>query len=699
MNSNNLNAAYNELESAKQQKNPELLESSFNKIYEIYQKKQSIDNIISLFQDTVPIFQLTHPPIFVAFKYMTLGNYLKIGGKYKEAKQNYHEAESRFKLLNNTLMQASIYMLLSKLHLRLGEYEISMDYAIQAVEIYESNKKLLEKKLNQRSKTDYGSTLETIAILFGKMKQKEKSRDYFKKANVLFKQTKFYQAEIQTLQNIGVSYSDEDPSITLQYYQKANYLAMETKFYNLQVAITNNIGGVYEDISKYDKALLYYKKALSLAEKHQVATFVPYIMKHIASAFYKMNQYSEALHYLKQNLEIVERKDMKDELQENYQLICDVYEAMQDYKLALHFFRKSSQIKDEIFNQKMIDKFGKLQQKYEETNLQLKQKQKDHSLISNAIRKSMNMQFIGRSKAITNVMELTMKAAMNKDINVLISGESGTGKEIIAHIIHFASLRKDNLFVPVNCCAIPESLMESEFFGYEKGAFTGAVTSKIGYLEEADKGSLFLDEIADMPLHLQSKLLRVLESRVIRRVGSKHDAKVDFRLISATNKNVSELIQKNEFRADLFYRINSFEIRIPPLRERKEDIEVLVDFFVKKFSESMKKNTPKIDKSVFELLTNYDFPGNVRELRNMIEKALIMLQSDLLTSDLFDIRSDNYDLSIPSIDSHLTLEEMERMMIIRALKSSKNNQTIAASQLGISYSTLYRKLKKYKIKS
>ena len=686
-----------ELENAIVELDPTKLENVVELLLAHYYRQQKFKEFTKLLQKTIPVFEKTHPVKFVANKYLILGNFLVACNEVQEAKENYHEAESRFKSLNDTVTLASVYMRLSKLHLNLGEYEISMDFAMQALDLFELNKDVLDTPERKMSKTDYGSVLDTLAILFDKMNQKEKSREYFNKAIEVFKQTKFYQGEIQCLQNIGVTYSEEEPNKTISYYLNALELAQKTDFYNLRVAIINNIGGVYEDISKYDQALNYYNQALELAKNHQVETFISIILKHIATVYYKMKQFDTALNYLEESLNINLEKKIKSEILENYLLYSNVYQGMKNYQKALEFSQKSMALKDEIFNRNLIDKIGVYQKKYEETNQKLIQTQKDFSLISNALEKSMNIQFIGKSKAIENVMELALKAARNEKTNVLITGESGTGKEIIAQIVHFASLRKNKLLVPVNCSAIPEQLLESQFFGHKKGSFTGAMKDEIGYFQQANHSSLFLDEIADMPISMQSKMLRVLESREVRGIGYHKSVPIDFRLISATNKNISELVKENEFRADLLYRINTFEINIPPLRERKEDIEVLMNHFVKRFAISMKKTIPKIESSVIKMLINYDFPGNVRELRNIVEKAIIMLSGKVLTPEHFNIQQ-KPSLTVLGIEHNLTLENMERMMIVGAMRSSNKNQTLTAKKLGISYSTLYRKLKKYNLR-
>ncbi|WP_170289697.1 sigma-54 interaction domain-containing protein [Cytobacillus depressus] len=301
---------------------------------------------------------------------------------------------------------------------------------------------------------------------------------------------------------------------------------------------------------------------------------------------------------------------------------------------------------------------------------------------------------IGGSSSIQNVIQLAKKVAP-MDSTVLIEGENGTGKELFAHSIHESSLRIDKPFFRVNCAAIPEHLLESEFFGHEKGSFTGASNKKVGIFELANGGTLFLDEIGDMPILLQSKLLRVLQEGEIRRVGGSKTIKVDVRIITATNRNLKEMVSKGRFREDLYYRINVITIRIPSLKERVEDILELTDFFIRKYNKKFRKMILGIEPKAFEKLSEHSWPGNVRELENVIEYAV-------LTSDTEILGLEHFAAKIPAknIANNRTgiipLVEMERLHIHKALKLYGNTlkgKKQAAQALGISLATLYNKLK------
>ena len=328
--------------------------------------------------------------------------------------------------------------------------------------------------------------------------------------------------------------------------------------------------------------------------------------------------------------------------------------------------------------------------------------------------------FIGNSQAVKNVFEMITSVA-NSKTTVLITGESGTGKELVARLIHNNSDRIKKPFVKINCAAIPDTLLESELFGHKKGSFTGASGDKIGKFELADTGTIFLDEIGDMNLNLQSKLLRVIQERQFEKIGCNKSVTVDVRIIAATNQNLQKMIGEGAFREDLYYRLNVFPIKIPPLRERKEDIMPIAEHFIREFNREFKKNVVKISDEMKDFILNYSFPGNVRELSNMIERAMILAKGNEININHFD-KSDFYsasggnasqpkdasdganfsgnaaaDKTNNSEFSDASLEQIERQHIIDILKSTNWHKGKAAEILKIDRSTLYRMLKKYNI--
>lgn len=310
---------------------------------------------------------------------------------------------------------------------------------------------------------------------------------------------------------------------------------------------------------------------------------------------------------------------------------------------------------------------------------------------------------VGTSGPVQEVFALIKKVA-STDSSVIIYGESGTGKELIAQAIHTHSLRKDKPFVKLNCVAIPEGLLESELFGHEKGSFTGAISQKAGKFELANGGTIFLDEIGDMTLATQAKILRVLQEREFERVGGTKTIKVDVRIIAATNKNLQKAVEEKTFREDLFFRLNVVPIYLPPLRERKADIPLLVEHFLKEARTKVKKPLLGISQDALELLMEYPWPGNVRELENCIERAAVIVEGDLITKDCLPLYVTTQEGPRPvatGADNSLdgTLATMERKLILEALEKAGGVQVKAAKLLGITERSLWHRVKKYDIKT
>ena len=351
---------------------------------------------------------------------------------------------------------------------------------------------------------------------------------------------------------------------------------------------------------------------------------------------------------------------------------------------------------------------------------QLKDKLAQEKLyLEEEIRSEMNFEnIIGNSPALKHVLELVETVAAS-DSTVLLLGETGTGKELIARAVHDRSRRKDRTFVKLNCAAIPTGLLESELFGHEKGAFTGAITQKIGRMELADQGTLFLDEVGDIPVEIQPKLLRALQEREFERLGSIHTRRVNIRLVAATNRDLEQMIAAREFRSDLYYRLHVFPIRIPPLRERKEDIPQLVSYFVQKFAKQMQKKIEAISPAVMKGLTAWEWPGNIRELENFMERAVIVTRGRSLEAPLGELRKTN-TVAFPHAEQHNVeqvageradsqtditsvadeYERRQRDEIIRALTACRGRvggADGAAASLGMNRTTFLSRMKKFGI--
>ena len=325
----------------------------------------------------------------------------------------------------------------------------------------------------------------------------------------------------------------------------------------------------------------------------------------------------------------------------------------------------------------------------EKENLYLKERLGDRFDFAN---------IIGRSPSMTDLFE-TLALVAPSEATVLIVGESGTGKEIVANAIHQNSPRSERAFIKVNCAALPETLLESELFGHERGAFTGALAKKQGRFHLAHSGSIFLDEIGEMAPTTQAKILRVLQEREFEPLGSTQTVKVDTRVIVATNKDLEEEIQQGHFREDLYYRLNLVRLEVPPLRQRREDIPLLADFFLKRYAEKNRRLIKGFTPRAMDLLMRHTWPGNVRELENVVERAVIMTRGDIISPEDLPDTFRELDKGAETVGVELTpgksLKEMEREMIIRTLEEADGNRTHAAKILGISRRTLQLKLKEY----
>ena len=314
---------------------------------------------------------------------------------------------------------------------------------------------------------------------------------------------------------------------------------------------------------------------------------------------------------------------------------------------------------------------------------------------------------IAESPCMREMMNFVRRVSASEATTILLEGENGTGKDLIAKTLHYQSVRQAEPFIAINCAAIPETLLESELFGYEKGAFTDARSQKRGIFELADKGTLFLDEIGEIPLMLQAKLLRVLEEQTFRRLGGLKDIHLDLRVIAATNKNLREAVKEGAFRQDLYFRLNVIQILIPPLRDRTEDIVPMTKFFIEHYNRKFKRSIESVTEGAAKLLMAHDWPGNVRELRNAIERAMILEEGPAITAASLPIAIARPDgggpLAPPPaggeiLTGGLSLEDNERSLLVRALEKTEGNQTQAARLLRITRDTLRYKMKKFNLR-
>lgn len=331
----------------------------------------------------------------------------------------------------------------------------------------------------------------------------------------------------------------------------------------------------------------------------------------------------------------------------------------------------------------------------------------NRSLKKELVKENSFQNMVGNSQAMHQIFDL-VKRVSQTPTNVLITGESGTGKEVVAKAIHYNGPLKDKPFITINCGAIPENLMESEMFGHKKGSFTGAVSDKAGLFEAADGGTLFLDEVGELPLTIQVKLLRAIQERVIRRVGATDDMKVDVRIIAATNRNLEEMVQKGGFRQDLFYRLNVINIKTPSLRERRDDVPLLANYFLKKYNERLNKNIGGVAAEAMEILKKYDYPGNVRELENLIERTVALEGGSMILPESLPpmvntpsgrkmASSNEIEIGDDGIDLEKVMGQIEKELLIKAIHSAGGVKKRAAKLLHISFRSMRYRIEKYNL--
>ena len=632
----------------------------------------------------------------LALNISDIGAYYMRTEDYHDSEECFLQALKMFKELKLYLKVADIEMGLGMVFRHQGNFERSLTHLSKALEIYNANLDKLETDEFQKQRYNWVDTLECCGIIYGQLHQNTLSLEYFQR--VLEIKEKYFSpsSRCSTFINMGVTFSQTDTDKAMEYYLRALDLMDDNTPTYLKAVVINNLGGCMEDKGDYDKSLEYYLDALKTLEASGQVHYKASFLKSIASVYSKQGRYQDALKYINSSLEQALASNSNPEVLDAYQIISEIHASQKEFETALEYRLKYEEVKDIIFQEDISSKLGSLQKKYDETTKYVNSLKREKSLITAELRKAMDMGFVGVSESIREVHRLALLAAEYQDTRVLITGESGVGKEIIARLIHYSDNMNRGRFTDVNCCAIPDTMAESEFFGYVRGAFTGALTSKSGYFEEANNGTLFLDEIGDMPMNIQPKLLRVLETNQIVRLGSTKTQIVNFRLISATNKSVTQLISDNRFRADLLYRINTIEILIPPLRERTDDIEPLLEYYLSEFCRKMNKQIPEYDRSLVNWLCEYPFPGNVRELKNMVEKAMIYADGNKLEINSFAGQIQPVYTSKPETYSNQShkLQDVENNLLLKELQSCNGNQAMAAKKLGISYSTFKRRYNK-----
>ncbi|OPX24159.1 MAG: hypothetical protein B1H05_05535 [Candidatus Cloacimonas sp. 4484_140] len=683
----------------------------------IYLQMHEFSKTIAQYEKLLNTYKLENENFQILYQHLGLAYYFL--GNYPEALKYYKKTLELLDEEKDTENLSGLYNKTGMLYKILEDYSKALKYLLLSSEIRE--------RLNDEA--GYAGSLNNIGGVYFDWDNKEKALEYYNKALNIYKEIGKDTSIAGTLTNIGTIHSnDGNYEKALKYFEDALQVSKKIKDDFITASTLNNIGALYKKKGNNEKSFLFTKKALEYKRKvgNKEGIFVG--LQNLSIDYLALGNIEEALEYAQQCLEIAKETESDSYKYKTYSIFTDIFKKQKKYKKALDYHIKYSKLKAVVFKKENMDKIAEMQVRYETQqkekeaeilrikNDELAQKNKmieeknqelqdaiekfNHSeirynFVTEEMEKSIGTTLVGCSKAIVEIRKLITLAAGFDNINVLITGESGTGKEVVAKNIHKLSKRKNNKFYAVNSSAIPETLFESQFFGHEKNAFTGADTLNIGWFEVADKSTLFLDEIGTLSGDLQVKLLRVLEDRKIVRVGSHQEIEVDVRIISATNINLLEKVKEEKFRVDLYHRLATYVIDIPPLRERIEDIPLLLRYFVKHFSNIMNKKITRIDEKLENALTDYDFPGNVRELKNMVERAILISNSSILRTKCFIIP--NVQEEHPENESLLTLEEIEKQQIIKALNITGFHRQKAADLLKVNRKVIERRIKKYNI--
>jgi two-component system, NtrC family, response regulator AtoC len=659
-----------------------------------YQKIGDLNEATAIFQKALNLSNNENVLKDIIYFSNELGELFLRLDNYKFALQNYRKAHELSTELQDSKRISVCLNNIGNVYFCLENYEKALKYFLKSFDIREKSKDLLP----------LANSLNNIGVIYHKLEKDQKALEVFQRAYKIHSKLNHKSGIKISLNNLGTSYDKlEEYEKAMEYHQKSLDFRQETGTSSEISNAMNNIGNIFKNTQKYNLALQYYHHALELDEKNIDKPTIVILLINLGSTYLEIKEYDKAFRYLTEGMKTASEIESKESLQQIYKHLSDYYLAVENLNDALDYYKKYSDLRNELQEKKTSNKLLELQ-----LNFEIEQKEKEneiiklrniddkYSLITKDLEQRIEKNFIGESQSIKVILKEALKAAKFKNTNVIITGESGTGKEIIARIIHHASDRKEFGFFPVNCSAIPETLLESEFFGHKKGTFTGAVDDKKGLFELAHKGTLFLDEIADMPLSLQAKLLRAIEERKIKKIGDSEEISVDIRIIAATNQNIDDLIRQDRFRLDLYHRLNTLIVSIPALRTRPEDIEPLVSHFTKELSLQLNKPAPLIDSELFGILRNYDFPGNVRELKNLVERALIICENNVLDKKCFPVIGTAQ--STNNI-ANLNIKQNEELLIKTALEKTKNNKSKAAGILGISRHTLLRRLSEMKIEN
>jgi len=678
------------------------------------------DKCLEYLQKALEIFTALNNSNRIYLTKSSLANYYLKRGNLSLAMDYKQECVIYFTEIEDKAQLAREMSTLAIIYYRQDNLEKAIDYALNSLK--------LKEHLNDT--TGIANIWINLGVFYNEFGDTDSALKYYLQALSEFEKIGDINNISICLNNISNCYKQKkDDKKALEFLFKSAEFKQNTGEIQEISLIYQNIGGIYEEvIQDYEKADEYYNLALKFAKQCKEDFILNSTKLKKAVTLANLKKKEEALDLLNTTKKNIYRQKWEKLYAEVHKAESTVYELLSRYKEAYSSMLKYTNLIEERYTADAQTRIAEMRAKYEADkkekeaeiyrlkNIELQEKkhqleeQKNklqetldklhqseirYDFVSEELSRSMGTTLIGCSSTIRSITQMIAMVAKSEKTPVLISGETGTGKEIVARNIHLCSKRGQQHFYAVNCSAVPENLFESQFFGHEKDSFTGAAATKVGWFEIANNSTLFLDEVGSLSYDQQAKLLRALEERCIVRVGSHREIPIDLRLISATNINLLHKVDQDEFRRDLYHRLAVFVINIPPLREHREDIPQLLKHFVGLATVALNKKINKVDKDVISYLLNYDFPGNVRELRNMVERAVLVTESSTLHREHFRVPCENSD--VINQEGIVHLSQLERNMIVKALQASSYNRVQAAKLLGVERKVVERKILKYKI--
>jgi len=620
-------------------------------------------------------------------RYTNLGYIYENTGNYSMAEKYYSEAMTFAKSNNSHKALFMAYAALGRLKSCQSKHEEAVLFYKEAIALSETDdESTLSIKINLANSWFLLNNQTESLKLYNEMKQEEVKKFY----------PGIYYGVLSNMANIYIENKHLNEAFEL--LTETSEYAVNSGNKELRAGAEINIALILYFQNSFEKAEKQILKALDLCESLQNQRVNNTALLIYADILIKQKAFRQALECLIKCEKYVETENNQERSKKLFKKIADCYGKIKDFKAAWQYANKYITACEKKRNdtQKEIDSI--------KSNPVIHNKvegfyffKENVSFISKELSIKIGSPVIGKSKKMEDIINQTILAAGSDYANVLITGESGTGKELLAKLLHYCSQRKDKQFLAINSSIFTNSLAQSSIFGHTKGAFTGAVSNQAGYLELAHKGTLFLDEIGDMPLDIQTAFLRVIEEKKIMPLGSNHYKNVDFRMVSATHQDIKSMTDKKTFRLDLYNRINTIQIHIPPLRERKEDIPLIINYLLTNLCTKLDKEVPEITSQVINYLCEYDYPGNIRELNSIMQRLVLFNKKNKISiEDLYEILPKKEVPDPIQTLSNMNLSDMERILINQAMIKCNNVQIEACKLLGISSYSLNRKLKKFK---